>query len=98
MTKCGCFPLSQIRKKPLFRDAKTIPSVSYDSDHRIIVAKLITGKPKTRHKRKQKRFKLENLKDVEHKQTLKDRIEQQRPRIKLIGCRGTMESYEECGL
>ena len=66
-------------KKNLFKDVKTIPSVSLDSDHRLVVAKLGIGKPKERAKKKQKRFKLERLKDEETKQTLQQLIELRKP-------------------
>ena len=45
--------------KKMFRDVKAIPSVSADSDHRLIVAKIDVGPSRKRAKRKKKRIKLE---------------------------------------
>ncbi|XP_076044832.1 uncharacterized protein LOC143027429 [Oratosquilla oratoria] len=63
----------KIRRAINRHDVKTIPPVP--SDHWLVVAKLGIGKPKERTKKKQKRFKLERLKDEETKQTLQQLIE-----------------------
>ena len=79
-TEKSMIDLFLTNKKNLFRDVRTIPSVSFDSDHRMVIAKLKTGKPKVRSKRKQKRFKLENLKNEDNVHILKEKIKQQKPR------------------
>ena len=51
--------------KNIFKDVKAIPSVSLDSDHRMILGKIRIRAPKTKIKKKRKRFVLENLKKPE---------------------------------
>ena len=58
--------------KKMFRDIKAIPSVSVDSDHRLIVAKIDVGPQRKRAKRK--KIKLEKLKDEETCPRMKDKI------------------------
>ncbi|XP_063849979.1 craniofacial development protein 2-like [Scylla paramamosain] len=70
-TERSMIDLFLTNKKNIFKDVRTIPSVSLDSDHRLVVAKLKIVKPKEKVKKKQKRFKLENLKDEEKKQALR---------------------------
>ncbi|XP_063884003.1 craniofacial development protein 2-like [Scylla paramamosain] len=75
-TERSMIDLFLTNKKNIFKDVRTIPSVSLDSDHRLVVARLKIVKPKEKVKKKQKRFKLENLKDEEKKQALRQLEEQ----------------------
>ncbi|XP_063860698.1 craniofacial development protein 2-like [Scylla paramamosain] len=76
-TERSMIDLFLTNKKNIFKDVRTIPSVSLDSDHRLVVAKLKIVKPKEKVKKKQKRFKLENLKDEEKKQALRQLVPHQ---------------------
>ena len=55
---------------------KAIPSVSMDSDHRMVIAKLKLRKPKPRAKARHKRYRLEKLKDEDTATNYKTEIEQ----------------------
>ncbi len=78
-TERSMIDLFLTNKKNIFKDVRTIPSVSLDSDHRLVVAKLKIVKPKEKVKKKQKRFKLENLKDEEKKQALRQLVTLRKP-------------------
>ena len=65
--------------KTLFKDVKAIPSVSCDSDHRMVMGKLKLQKPTMKAKRPTKRFKLENLKNQECVEQLRNRLEEKMP-------------------
>ena len=60
--------------KKLFKDVKAIPSLSGDSDHRLVLAKLHFTKPKSRASKKQTRYALENLKDHDCRTKFEDGI------------------------
>ena len=50
----------------LFLDVKTLPSVSMDADHRLVIAKVRIKKPKSTRKTGSKRFNLAKLSETEH--------------------------------
>ena len=52
-------------QKKLFCDMKSLPSVSLDSDHRLVLASLQLKKPKQKPKVMKRRYKLEKLKNEE---------------------------------
>lgn len=56
--------------KNLFKDVKVIPSVSCDSDHRLVVVSLRVIKPKLYRSRGRKRYKIENLQEEEKRRNL----------------------------
>ena len=64
--------------KRIFRDVKAIPSVSCDSDHRIVVGKLRLDKPKVCKSKGTKRFLVEKLKDPECKEEFQRRVRESR--------------------
>ena len=65
--------------KNLFMDVKAIPSVSCDSDHRMVIAKLKIKKPNLRQKRQNVRYKLENLNNPECVEELQHKLRTQMP-------------------
>lgn len=65
--------------KTLFKDVKAIPSLSCDSDHRLVVANLQLTTPKTRASKQQTRYRLENLKDQECKDRVRYGIREKVP-------------------
>ena len=60
--------------RSLFRDVKTIPSISFDSDHRLVLIKMKLRKPKTRRQQVSERFLLENLKQRDCQERYRDAI------------------------
>ena len=60
--------------KNLFNDAKSVPSISLDSDHRLVLAKIKIVKPRERAKKKTKRLKIEELKNDDAKERLREKI------------------------
>lgn len=52
-----------INNKNMF-EYKAIASISFDSDHRMVLAKLKTEKPRKKVKKKTKRIQIENLKKL----------------------------------
>lgn len=52
-----------INNKNMF-EYKAIASISFDSDHRMVLAKLETEKPRKKVKKKTKRIQIENLKKL----------------------------------
>ena len=74
-TRRSMIDLFITNKKKIFKDVKAIPSVSADSDHRIVVAKLSLTKPKQKARRGRMRLKLENLKDEEKRRELQNKVE-----------------------
>ena len=66
--------LALTNNKNLFRDVKSIPSVSLDSDHRLLLIKLKVNKPKPIKVQERKRFILENLNNPEHVETYRSEI------------------------
>lgn len=60
--------------KKLFKDVKSIPSLSFDSDHRLVLAKLNIKKPKPMKKIVRERIKLEKLKEPEKARLYKEKI------------------------
>ena len=54
--------------KNLFKDVKSVPSVSCDSDHRLVLIKLKIKKPKTRRSQAQSRILVENLRNGDCKE------------------------------
>ena len=57
--------LALTNNRNLFKDVKSIPSVSCDLDHRLVLVKLKLRKPKVRRAQAVTRFLLENLKEEE---------------------------------
>ena len=57
--------LALTNNRNLFKDVKSIPSLSCDSDHRLVLVKLKLRKPKVRRAQAVTRFLLENLKEEE---------------------------------
>ena len=64
--------------KRIFIDVKSIPSVSCDSDHRMVVGKLKMIKPKVFKSKTTRRFVTENLKDREKQRELERRVRVER--------------------
>ncbi|XP_076067750.1 uncharacterized protein LOC143040554 [Oratosquilla oratoria] len=60
--------------KKIFRDVKAIPSVSLDSDHRLVVAKINARKWRVVPGKIRRRFKVEDLKNPEKKESFKEKI------------------------
>ena len=60
--------------KKFFKDVKSVPSVSCDSDHRLILVKLKLKKPKTRRTQAKSRYLLENLNSDECKERFRGEI------------------------
>ena len=70
--------LAVTNNRNLFKDVKSIPSVSCDSDHRLVLVKLKLRKPKKRRHHAVARFLLENLKQEECQENYKQAIEDAR--------------------
>ena len=66
--------LALTNNKNLFRDVKSVPSVSLDSDHRLLLIKLKLSKPKQIKAERRTRFCLENLQDPEYQERYKTEI------------------------
>jgi hypothetical protein len=64
------------RNKKLFRDTKALPSVSGDSDHRMVLSILNISKPKEKVKRRRERLKVENIKNEETVRELREKVAQ----------------------
>ena len=62
--------------KALFLDVKTIPSVSMDADHRLVIAKVRIKKPKITRKIGIKRYNLAKLNETEHVEKMRKAIEE----------------------
>ncbi|XP_076038003.1 uncharacterized protein LOC143023369 [Oratosquilla oratoria] len=60
--------------KKIFRDVKAIPSVSLDSDHRLVVAKINARKWRVVPGKIRRRFKVEDLKNPKKKESFKEKI------------------------
>src|SRR5678815_362490 len=67
--------------KRLFKDVKSIPSVSGDADHRRVVRKLRMEMPKPFRCRRRKRFMVEKLRDQDCKNTFQREMDTKRQRI-----------------
>ena len=67
--------LAVTNNRNLFKDVKSIPSVSCDSDHRLVLVKLKLRKPKRRRHQAVARFLLENLKQEECQEDYKQAID-----------------------
>ena len=65
--------------KKLFKNVKSIPSVSLDSDHRLVLAKINIKKPKPMKKLVRERIKLEKLKEPEKAKLYKEKISEVYP-------------------
>ena len=65
----------------MFCDVKAIPSLSCDSDHRMVLAKLKLVVPRKRASKKTQRFRTERLKDEATAQQLADFVANQIPPI-----------------
>lgn len=72
-------------KKALIADVKVIPSVSMDSDHRAVVAKIKMVKPRPIRKPKRMRLKIERLSDAFVREELATKISQIAPGITEMG-------------
>ena len=70
--------LALTNNKNLFRDVKSVPSISLDSDHRLLLMKLKLGKPKQKKAKPRERFILENLRNEECAVRYKSRISEKR--------------------
>ena len=70
--------LALTNNKNLFRDVKSVPSISLDSDHRLLLMKLKLDKPKQRKAKPRERFLLENLRNEECDERYKQRINEKR--------------------
>lgn len=66
--------------KNIFKDVKAIPSVSLDSDHRMILGKIRIKLPVTKNNKKRKRFMLENLKNPQCIEQLITKVQDRRQR------------------
>ena len=66
--------LALTNNKNLFRDVKSVPSVSLDSDHRLLLIKLKLNKPKPIRGQRRTRFCLEKLQDQEGRERYKNEI------------------------
>jgi hypothetical protein len=62
--------------KRIFTDVKAVPSVSCDSDHRMVVAVIKVKRPEIRAKRKNRRYLLENLKKQNNTEKLREAVRQ----------------------
>ena len=62
-TEKSMIDLAITNNKNMVRDVKSVPSVSFDSDHRLLLIKLKTMKPKPIKSQVRERFILENLKE-----------------------------------
>ena len=70
--------LALTNNKNLFKDVKSFPSVSFDSDHRLLMIKLKDIKHNNRKCISKKRIMVENLKDEGCKRTFQQRVEDAR--------------------
>ena len=70
--------LALTNNKNLFRDVKSVPSVSLDSDHRLLLIRLKLNKPILKKAQSRQRFILENLKDQDCKERYKNKISEKR--------------------
>ena len=70
------FDLAVTKSKNLFNDAKSVPSLSFDSDHRLLLMKLKMSKPKPMKSQERERFMLENMKEEERLARYKNEITQ----------------------
>ena len=77
-TEKSMIDLALTNNKNLFRDVKSIPSVSMDSDHRLLLLKLKLSKPKQKQAKPRERFLLENLRNEECVERYKSRISEKR--------------------
>ena len=78
-TNKSMIDLMLTNNKKIYRDVKTIPSVSMDSDHRMVIGKVKLKPPKKNRSRKGKRYCLENLKNEECSRELKNRVQEKLP-------------------
>ena len=62
--------------KRIFKDVKAIPSVSLDSDHRLIVAKMCVERRRLVTRIKRKRYKIENLKIEEKRNEFTTKVQE----------------------
>ena len=60
--------------KSLFRDTKALPSVSGDSDHRMVISKVRIGKVKQKQKKRRERIKVENINNEECTRELQQKV------------------------
>ena len=67
--------------KTLFRDVKAIPSVSMDTDYRMVLAKVGVRVPKRKKGTERKRFKIVKLGDPEYADRHRLRLEEKLPNI-----------------
>ena len=65
--------------KKVFRDVKSVPSISLDSDHRLVLAKLSIKNPKRQRKVLKERFCLERLKEREVADEFRSKIRSLKP-------------------
>ena len=73
-TEKSMIDLAISNNKNLFRDVKSVPSVSFDSDHRLLLIKLKITKPRPVKSQRRERFILENLKQEECLERYKQEI------------------------
>ena len=85
--------LAVTNNRNLFKDVKSIPSVSCDSDHRLVLVKLKLRKPKKRRHHTVTRFLLENLKQEECQENYKQAIAAARNERENTGNRNEDWSY-----
>ena len=70
--------LALTNNKNLFRDVKSVPYISLDSDHRLLLIKLKLSKHKKKKAKPKERFLLENLRNEECAERYKSRISEKR--------------------
>jgi len=75
-TQMSMIDLFLTNNKALFLDVKTIPSVSMDADHRLVIAKVRIKKPKSTRKIGIKRYNLAKLSETEHVEKMRKAIEE----------------------
>ena len=64
-TEKSMIDLAITNNKNMIRDVRSIPSVSFDSDHRLLLIKLKMTKPKPIQRQTRERFILENMREQE---------------------------------
>lgn len=79
-TETSMIDLFVTNNRNLFKDTKSIPSVSADSDHRMVLSKINLMKPKLRARKRRKRLQIENLKKEDCVRQLKSRVAEEMPR------------------
>ena len=74
-TQKSMIDLFLTNNKTLFCDVKSIPSVSLDADHRLVLAKVRIRKPKENKRKGARRYKLGKLKDQETVVKMKQNVQ-----------------------